>query len=157
MGDPPKADPWSDLSARVISALVMVVLGALVVGLGGWVFTLAMGLICAVMIWETLRLFGVADRPQTKSLAGLCGICLFMAAWVPAYLALPLLGSSVGLVVLQSQTQRVRLGLFAAWVLFGAWAMLGLRLDAGLVWFLWVICVIIASDVAGWARHLCVD
>ncbi|WP_368188001.1 phosphatidate cytidylyltransferase [Aestuariibius sp. HNIBRBA575] len=43
---------WSDLRARVISAIVMVVIGIAAIGFGGLWFTGLVIIVCGLMIWE---------------------------------------------------------------------------------------------------------
>lgn len=138
---------WADLKPRVISALIMAAVGLCVILIGGWIFTLAISIIAGVMIWEVMRMF---MAPKAVSQAVLCGFAVFLSAILPALLVVPILGAAV--IVTASNVERDK-GLFvgyALWVLFACFGFILLRHEAALTWMLWLVLIVIGTDIAGY-------
>ena len=143
---------FTDLRTRTLSALVMAVVGLGGLWLGGPVFgVLAVGL-AALMAWELHRMVA-PELPEGAAFGtGLAAAMLsgaFMVwdrGWVaPAAFA-------VGSVVLALRVPRDR-GIFGAYlmlILTAAHALYALREAFGLAFVLWLVAVVIASDVAGY-------
>lgn len=141
------ATRWSDLRARVASAAAMAALGVMAVWFGGTVFVFTVCIVCAAMVWEAARMF---DARLALGLSVMAGVVLGFCLVLPGTFALPLLLAS-GLVA-AGQAQRDRPVLFGviAWIMLGAFAMLLMRTGVGMLWIVWLIVVVIASDVAGY-------
>lgn len=150
MTEPGKAGRWSDLAPRIGSAIVMVVVGLMVIWAGGLVFHLFVGLICGTMVWELVRML-MPDAPgRAVQLGALSAGALLLAIYLPPFYILPvLLAPSVAGT---SQITRNK-GLFAAFsalIVLAGFGMVTLRDGAGLDWMIWLIGVVIATDVAGY-------
>ncbi|QIE44364.1 phosphatidate cytidylyltransferase [Pseudohalocynthiibacter aestuariivivens] len=141
---------WSDLGPRVISAVVMLAIGAVALWLGGYVFAVGVWVIGALMIWELVRMLAPDARGAPVRLALVSGGALVLAWLLPGMLVLPLLIGAAIVGAGQLPRDWVRYACFAAAILLACHAMVMLREVAGLAWILWVICVVIASDVAGY-------
>ena len=140
---------WDDLAPRVISGLVMIVVGIAAIWAGGLVFRLFVWALGGVMVWETARMFGA--RPgQAVQLALLGMAALIAASFVPALLVVPVLlaAALVGSVLVRRDNRFC--GVFTGWVLVAGFSVLMLREQAGLVWMVWLISVVVVSDVAGY-------
>ena len=143
---------FSDLRARVLSAIVMVVVGALAIWFGGIAFT-ALGLaLVGLMVWE-LHSMMQPDAPAVPAMVH--GV--LAATLVALFIYTPGGWLSIGGLVLGSALLVIRLpkdrAIFAAYVLLIALAGLGLivlREVFGLGFVLWLVCIVIASDVAGY-------
>ncbi|WP_297768710.1 phosphatidate cytidylyltransferase [uncultured Roseovarius sp.] len=138
---------WSDLMPRVLSGLVMIAVGALLIWLGGLPFA---GFVCALggaMIWEAARMFSAPDALRSGALAA---ASLALVLWLPGIMAVPVLLAAV--IVATSSVERERGPFFALalWSLLGCFAMATLRADAGMIWVLWLVAVVVVSDVAGY-------
>lgn len=138
---------WYDLGPRIYSGLAMAALGAIAVWLGGTLFAVVSCGICGLMAWETARMFAAR---HARWLGVLAALVLVGAGWLPGVLVVPLLAVP-GLVAARA-IPRDRLMLFAmiSWVMLGSFALIWLRVEAGTVWIVWLICVVIASDVTGY-------
>ncbi len=138
---------WSDLRTRVISAILMALVGAFAVWQGGLLFVEVVSLICGLMVWETARMF----QAKLAIALGLAAAAVLTAVhFLPGFFVAPLL---LGLAVVaagQAEKDRPLLFLVTTWVLFGAFALLLLRNSAGTAWIVWLVCVVVASDVAGY-------
>jgi len=140
---------WSDLAPRVISGITMLVVGAVAVWLGGLVFNLMLLGLAGLMVWETARMFGAGDVNAT--LYGVeCIAVLALCSYLPGFALLPLTGAVVIVGAMQVLRDKLLFALFSIWVLLAIFAMYILRGEAGLMWVLWLICIVIISDVAGY-------
>jgi phosphatidate cytidylyltransferase len=92
-------------------------------------------------------MFAAPDALRSGVLAA---VALALALWLPGIMVLPLLLAAV--VVASSSVARERGPFFALalWALLGCYAMGTLRAEAGLVWVLWLVAVVVISDVAGY-------
>ena len=140
---------WSDLAPRLISAAVMLVLGAVGVWLGGAAFSLGVCALGGLMIWELARMIDPGAEGAIP-LALLAAAALVLAWLLPGILVLPLLLAAV--LVGAGRMPRGR-GIFLAYgggVLLACYAFIVLREVAGLVGLLWLIAVVVVTDVAGY-------
>ena len=143
---------WSDLAPRVIWGLAMLLVGAIAIYLGGWPFRLLLWVAGALMLWELGRMFG-SSQPVLLGVLGV--ITLGLAEMLPGLfltstIVVPLFGAAILVAVGQITTDRARFAIYVAWILLGCYALLLLRLHGGLAWAMWVVFVVIASDVAGY-------
>lgn len=175
---PPKSDPrkWDDLRPRVLSALVMVALGALEIGIGGASFAAFVMLLCGAMLWELARMTNQA-KPRQAVLAGAIGLLALLAAIVmspvfsefglmglppppppegvaphllpPPEMWLPLLVPVLFIIVTERQL-RLQSGLYALAIMLACLNLVCLRQIAGATAILWLVGVVITSDVAGY-------
>ncbi len=143
---------WSDLTPRVLSAVIMVVIGGIDIYIGGWPFSVAVWGVCGLMTWELARMQG-ASSPLMLGL--LAAVALALVEIVP-----PLVGSKLPIVPLIAAAVFVGMGqvvrdrhiyvIYATWIMVGCLAMLMLRQVAGLGWISWLIAVVVVSDIAGY-------
>ncbi|SEL03299.1 phosphatidate cytidylyltransferase [Roseovarius azorensis] len=138
---------WSDLAPRMLSGVAMIALGAWAIWIGGVVFAALVCVLAGLMIWEGARMFGAPDSMRSGVLAV---VAMALALWLPGMLVLPLLVSA-GLVAASSiERERGPFLALALWSLLGCYAMGMLRAEAGLIWVLWLVAVVVISDVAGY-------
>lgn len=143
------AAKWADLTPRVISGLAMIAGGIAVIWAGGWVFSIAVWLLGALMVWEAARMFGALEGIAIQ-LALLAGAALALATFAPALLVVPLLMAAALAGSSRVARDKQLFAVFAAWVLIAAYSMLQLRSEAGLIWMVWLVAVVVISDVAGY-------
>lgn len=138
---------WSDLAPRVLSAVAMAVIGAIAIWFGNFVFLALICVICGLMAWEVVRMFAL---PKAVMLGVAMAAALMISAALPGFLAVLVLGGAgVGVAQCAERERAVLLGV-VLWLLLGCYAFLSLRFGAGMGWILWLILVVIASDVAGY-------
>jgi len=129
----------------------MAAVGLGAIWLGGWWFSGLVTLVVGVLIWELARML---DAPPARGLflvgiamlSVVVGKLLAMSLWLSLswLLILPILG----LILL-----RQHRWLFAAMSLFALLAAVGLlfhRDTFGLTWMLWLILVVVVTDVMGY-------
>ena len=128
----------------------MLVIGAAEVWAGGWAFAIGVWIVGGLMIWELTRMMA----PDTRALRigmGILAAAALALSWVgPGIVVLPVLVGAAALGASQMPRDRALYLIYGSAILLGCHAMEMLREFAGLLWILWVICVVILSDVAGY-------
>ncbi len=147
---PPAVGRWNDLRTRVISAIVMLAVGAVDIWLGGVPFAVLVVALTGVMVWE-LAAITAPDRPRDAiAVAGMAAACLafvLLVAWQfrTAVLIVPLI-----MLALTPRRDRRIAVVFGAAILTAGLGLISLRGDYGTLTILWLIGVVIASDVLGY-------
>ena len=144
------AGRWADLRPRVISAAVMIAVAAVEIWLGGPAFALMVLLVSGAMIWELARI----TRPKAASVSALILAALAVAAlagavWLPSDLSPALLlVPALGLALTPRRDRRIA-SAYAVAVMVAGYGLVALR-DTSAAALLWLICVVVASDVLGY-------
>lgn len=144
------APRWNDLRKRTASGLVMLAVGALAIWAGGVVFAVLVLAITALMIWELARMTGLPGSVSPLLLAGAGGLALAAALPAPG-LAVPgllLLPALIG----AATPRRDRAGFlpYALLIMAAGYGFWLWRDVAGVAGVLWLLAVIVASDVLGY-------
>lgn len=144
-------DRWTDLRPRLLSAAVMLAVGAVEIWLGGWPFLVLVGALISLMIWELAAMTG---RPQggpvAVGIALLAAVAIFLdEGWpsVPSWWVFPFV---IAAIALTPRIHRVASALLTAAILVAGHGLFVLRDEAGTAAILWLIGVVIASDVMGY-------
>jgi len=139
---------WSDLRARVLSAIVMVTVGAGAIWAGGIWFLLLVLAACLAMVWE----LGKLVRLDFWILFVLMAMTLNVlnetfSVWGRAFsfAFLP-----VAILLDAKFAPRWAPAGYIAVILLACLALIWLRDDFGFVPILWLVGVVVASDVAGY-------
>lgn len=138
---------WSDLAPRVMSGLVMIVLGAVAIWLGGVVFGAVVAVLSGLMVWEGARMFAAPDAGRSGALAT---AAVALSLWLPGLVVLPLLLAATLVTVSAVDRERGPFFALTLWALLGCYAMGLLRAEAGVIWVLWLVAIVVVSDVAGY-------
>lgn len=138
---------WSDLAPRMLSGVVLVAVGGVEIWLGGLAFEILVAVLGGLMVWEGARMFEAPDALRSGVLAA---VALGLALWLPGMLVLPLLLSAALVATRSIARERGPFLALAVWSLLGCYAMGLLRAEAGLLWVLWLVTVVVMSDVAGY-------
>ncbi|MEQ8899924.1 MAG: phosphatidate cytidylyltransferase [Roseovarius sp.] len=138
---------WSDLAPRVMSGLVMIMLGAVAIWLGGVVFGAVVAVLSGLMVWEGARMFAAPDAGRSGALAA---AAVALSLWLPGLVVLPLLLAATLVTVSAVDRERGPFFALTLWALLGCYAMGLLRAEAGVVWVLWLVAIVVVSDVAGY-------
>lgn len=144
------AGSWGDLTTRVVSGVAMVAIGVLIIWSGGHVMRLGFAAITAGMVWELVRLLVPEARRSALAMAGVAGAALLGALYLPILLALPLLLAPAMAGIAWVPRHRVLYLSYAALILVAAFGMVQLREVSGIGWMLWLVLVVIATDIAGY-------
>ncbi|KIN60913.1 Phosphatidate cytidylyltransferase [Sulfitobacter noctilucae] len=144
------SEQWSDLKPRMGAGAAMVVIGLTGIALGGTVFHLLVALICGVMVWELVGMLRPGVRHVQLQLGGLTGLAVFASIYLPAGFALPLLlaPALVGFGYL-ARNRSVYIS-FTVMILLSGYGMMQIRDDLGFGWMLWLVLVVVVTDVVGY-------
>lgn len=144
-------DRWSDLRPRVLSAAVMILVGAVDVWLGGWPMLVSIAILIAVMIWE-LALLSDPDAPKRALVMGIAAaILLFLNEALPAWTAwllIPIL--PLTFLATKHRERRAILALAALAIMVAGKGLFELRMGDGIAAILWLIGVVVVSDISGY-------
>ena len=143
---------FSDLRARVISGLAMAVVGLGALWLGGWAFGLLGLVLAALMGWELTRMMAPAGPDGRAEAAGLVAALLVgVFTWYqPGWVGLAGLALGAAVMAWRMPKDRVIYGLYYGLILWAAQGLILLRDAMGFTFVLWLLLIVIASDVAGY-------
>lgn len=148
---PPARDPrWADLGPRAASAAVMIVLGTAAVVAGGVWFQMLAVFVTAVMVWELWTMVEPRRPTAGMLLAALVASVLSGAfathgLWqVLLFLPAPLIGAAA------ARQARPTFFAFALAIQVAGWGLVTFRAEHGFFWLLWLIGVVVATDILGY-------
>ena len=146
---PAVAGRFEDLAPRLATALILFVVGGVAVVLGGLWFTSLIAVIVGLMMWELAMMVEAGPR-RARILALSAGGTLLAANVLPIGFGLPLLMLVPMLAVATIRRHRRIVVGFSAAILLAGLSLTQHLTEFGLVWMLWLILVVIASDVCGY-------
>ncbi len=146
------SDPsrWADLGPRAASAAVMIAAGTACVVAGGVWFQMIAVFVTAVMVWELWTMIEPQGPTRGMLLAALVASVLsgqltIQEPWgLGLFLVVPLAGALV------LPRERFTFFAFALGVQAAGWGLVTFRLEYGFFWLLWLIVVVVVTDVAGY-------
>lgn len=146
-----RAGSFSDLFARLITALVMAVIGLAAVWMGGGWFKIFVAVIVAVLIWELVQMLG-GERKRALSLGAFAAAVILISGHLPAGLglSLPLLFLVAFAGVAALERHRTLYMPLAMLIMLAAYGLIVHRDSFGLTWMLWLVLVVIATDILGY-------
>ena len=146
----PAAGRWNDLQTRVLSAVVMLAVGAVVIWLGGGPFAGLVVVLTGLMIWE-LATVTAPSAPQSATIIALLAAAAVAATLLVTWhfrtvlLVLPLIA-----LAFTPRRAAVIAVCYGAAILTAGYGLISLRNTAGTPAILWLIGVVIISDVMGY-------
>jgi len=143
---------FGDLKARVLSALVMVAVGFGALWAGGHVLAALAVVLAGLLAWELYRMI-VPDAPQGRAEAyGVTAaivVVVFSYTW-GGLMSVAGLVLAAGLLAVRMPRDGVIFAAYMALILLACHGLIVLRGDYGLAWVLWLVLIVISSDVAGY-------
>lgn len=142
---------FRDLAPRVVSGGVLALAGLGALLMGGWWFVAIVTLAAALMVWELYRMLApVPDGRIAAGLAVIAGAAALAGAVAPNGLVLLLaVVPAIAGVAPTGRNWRDYAGGAVA-VMLACLALIHLREELGAVWLLWLVLIVITSDVAGY-------
>lgn len=147
MTDGRAAGRWADLGPRLGTAAGLIVVSVASIMAGGpWFAALVVAVVGAI-VWE-LSVMAQADHPVLLAVAAASALVLVLA--LPPGWGLPLILLPV--VVAQPQLKRAHLshGLFVVLAVLAGYGLVDLRGDASPLWLVWLVAVVVLTDIAGY-------
>ena len=147
---PAPSGRWADLRTRILSAIVMVAVGAVEIWLGGAAFAALVVVLPGVMIWE-LATMTAPHRQRSPVLLAVAASAALVAALVlrTDVAALFLAGPSVALLLTPRRDRRLA-SAYALAIMLAGYGLIELRETGGTTVILWLVAVVVASDVLGY-------
>jgi len=146
-GVAPGSGRWGDLGARVLSSLVLAVAGIVAIWLGSPVFALFVSAVVGLIVWE---LSVMAEAPGAVLIGAAAAICCLGVAVLPAGWGLPLVMLPALIGIGQTGKARLAHAIFALLLVLAGYGMIDLRSHYAPGWLIWLVLVVIATDVAGY-------
>ncbi|MEQ9693442.1 phosphatidate cytidylyltransferase [Shimia sp. SDUM112013] len=145
------AGKWGDLPKRIVSALVLAAIGIVEVWLGGMWFHGFVAVIAGLMTWELTRMLG-PDKPAMPVPMGVlaCAALFVGSSFLPPQAILPVLLAPALVGATQLSKDRLIFGAYMAALMLACYGLIVLRDLRGIEWILWLVLVVIATDVAGY-------
>ncbi len=143
---------WGDLAPRVASGLALAVGGLLLVWLGGpWFAALAI-VAAGLMVWELAAMTDPGRPVEAVLLGMLAALTLFVIVAMradPKLLVLIIIPTLVG-VVRPRRPMRLDYALYSLAIMVASYGLVAFREGYGMLWLLWLILVVVVTDVAGY-------
>jgi phosphatidate cytidylyltransferase len=141
---------WSDLRKRVVSAVVLVAVGGAEIWLGGPSFAVLVMLLTGAMVWELAKMTAPDHENTPLGLAALATACLAVTWFFPdrfsaAFLLVPALA-----IALTDRRDRRLSSLYSVAIMVAGYGLIDLRMTAGTPVILWLVLIVVASDVLGY-------
>ncbi|WP_106744304.1 phosphatidate cytidylyltransferase [Yoonia maritima] len=146
----PKSSNWDDLTVRIMSSVAMTMIGAAGIIMGGVWFQMLAVFVTAVMVWELWMMIRGDEPTKGMLLAALVASVLSgqiadgTLFGLLLFFVVPLIG------VTQLKNERVTFFVFALGIQIAGWGLVHFRMDYGFVWLLWLMLVVIITDVFGY-------
>ncbi|WP_209596183.1 phosphatidate cytidylyltransferase [Ruegeria sp. HKCCSP351] len=141
---------WSDLTSRVLSAAVLVAIGAIEVWLGGLWFEVFIAAACGLMTWELVRMIDPESQGVAVQLGVLTAFAVILSYHLPALYTLPVVIAPALVGMGQISRSKTLYGMFAVWIVAAGLGFISIRENSGFGWMVWLIAVVVATDVAGY-------
>jgi phosphatidate cytidylyltransferase len=140
---------WSDLRKRVVSAAVLITVGAAEIWLGGMSFALLVVLLTGAMVWELCTITAPDHHNTPLMMAAIAAASLAATVLFPEQLSgLFLLVPSVIIALTDRRDRRLSAG-YAAAIMVAGYGLIDLR-SAGSLTIWWLVALVVASDVLGY-------
>jgi len=141
---------WNDLAPRLISAVVMLFVGGAALALGGFWLRALLALVYGAMIWEAICLFAPHEGKRALRFAGATAMAFFGATWLPVSGAAFVMLAAVILIYKRLPVKDLLFPTYIALVSAGAMGVSGLYIQSGLTPVIWLISLVIITDLAGY-------
>ena len=141
---------WNDLAPRLLSAVVMLGVGGAALALGGFWLRALLALVCGAMIWEVICLFAPHEGKRGLGFSAATAVAFFGATWLPVSVAAFVMLAAVILIYKRLYVKGLLFPAYSALVSAGAMGVSGLYIQSGLTPVIWLISLVIVTDVAGY-------
>ncbi len=142
---------WGDLAPRLISGAAMAIGGLVLIWLGGTWFAALAIVAGGLMVWELAAMTDPGRPNEALLLAGLTAVVLAVVLFTRDPFALPLLAipTLVGL-VRPGRPMRLDYAIYSAMIVAASYGLVAFREGYGMLWLLWLILVVVVTDIAGY-------
>ncbi|WP_376872761.1 phosphatidate cytidylyltransferase [Albirhodobacter sp. R86504] len=144
------ARDWSDLRARSLSAVAMIVIGFGAIFLGGFAIKALAIAVSGLMVWELARLCGATDL-RARALGGVAALAstAMVFVMIPPSLLAMFLPAMFGM-ALTAKGSRGIFGFYSVLVMLTGFGLVSLRIGVGIEAVVWLVGVVILCDIGGY-------
>ena len=140
---------WADLGPRLASGLAMVVIGAGAIWVGGAWFTALAVVASGLMVWELAAMMRPGS-PAAVPLGLAAALAVLVALILPDRAALVLLALPALAGALVLKRDPAIFALYGLGIMLAAWGLVVFRGEYGVVWLIWLVLVVVVTDIAGY-------
>ncbi|SMY07489.1 phosphatidate cytidylyltransferase [Flavimaricola marinus] len=147
---PPDPGQWGDLWVRVASGAAMAAVGVFGIILGGVWFQMLAVFVTAVMVWELWMMIR-PDAPTPGMLMAAMVASVLSGQFTTEgglFLAMFFIVPAIGAAALKHE--RLTFFGFALGIQIAGWGLVMFRSDYGFTWLLWLVLVVIVTDIFGY-------
>lgn len=141
---------WADLRVRILSGLAVLAVGLLAVWWGGRPVRLLAAVGAGLMIWELARIHAPGRAAEARLVGLVAAAVMALVLWRHDVRWMALLPAPALVLLLTPGRDRVLHAAYAALLMIACYAFVGFREGFGLAFALWLILVVLASDVLGY-------
>lgn len=143
---------FGDLKTRVLSALVMALVGLSALWVGGHVFAALAVVLTGLLGWELYRMLAPdapAGRAEAHGVIAAILVAVFSYTWGGLISVAGLVLAAALLASRLPKDARI-FGAYMALILLAGHGFIVLRGEYGLAWVLWLVLIVIGSDIGGY-------
>jgi phosphatidate cytidylyltransferase len=141
---------WEDLRKRVVSAVVLIAVGGAEIWLGGPSFAVLVVLLTGAMVWELAKMTAPVRENTPLGLAALACLCLGVTVVSDDPVAgAALLVPALAFAMTDRRDRRLS-SLYAGAIMVAGYGLVDLRMTAGTPVIVWLVLIVVASDVLGY-------
>ncbi|MBE1282341.1 MAG: phosphatidate cytidylyltransferase [Rhodobacteraceae bacterium] len=141
---------WSDLTARALSAVVLLAVAGTEIWLGGLWFETFIAAVSGVMVWELVRMVDPDKRGVAVQLGLLMSAAILLSWHLPVIAMMPIALAPAFVGASMVPARRAAILGFMIWISLSGLGFIRVREGMGFDWMLWLIAVVVATDVAGY-------
>lgn len=146
----PAVGRWEDLRKRVVSAVVLVAVGGAEIWLGGPSFAVLVVLLTGAMVWELAKMTAPDHENTPLGLAALASASLAGALFIADSVSTALLLVPALAIALTDRRDRRLSSLYSVAIMVAGYGLVELRMTAGTPVIVWLVLIVVASDVLGY-------
>jgi phosphatidate cytidylyltransferase len=140
---------WDDLATRLATSAAIAAVGLLGVYVGGIAFVGVVAVVCGLLLWELVQILRSGSR-MALPMALCAGGVVVLAALLPPGWALPFLLAPAMLGIGQLDHNRTMFAAFSTMIMVAGYGLIHMRAEFGFVWLLWLVAVVVVTDVGGY-------
>jgi phosphatidate cytidylyltransferase len=140
---------WEDLRPRIISGAALAAVGVVCIALGGFWFHLLAAISSGIMVWELFGMISAGQGPEALGLGALAFLAVYSTRWLGPWALIPVL-LPAGLGWYLAPRDREICAAFALGICLAGFGLITFRDGYGVVWLVWLILVVVATDISGY-------
>ncbi len=148
----PEVPKWEDLRARLVSGAGLGAVGIAAIFMGGVWFQMLAVFATAIMVWECWVMIrgatpysGMLLAAATASIqSGALVVGPDSYEFLPLFFIVPVVGLFI------APRERVNFFVFSLAIQFAGWGLIHFRMSYGTLWLVWLVVVVIVTDIAGY-------